>query len=177
MSQKEFQRVKVIENAAGGRLSVREASRLLQREQQQPGGLGEQQQPGGHAFRSSSRHAFQSGFQNRTARRISLLDGDVVHPFSLRARTDPRVAAALLTLFIRSIIFRAELIDRPSERFTSVTVPAPKLPKPSRFTMALAVSVLVGATVQAIFSLPVTGDRLTVKSLVGAITPTLGNAR
>jgi transposase len=30
MSQKEFQRVKVIENTAGGRLSVREASRLLQ---------------------------------------------------------------------------------------------------------------------------------------------------
>jgi transposase len=30
MSQKEFQRVKVIENAAGGRLSVGEASRLLQ---------------------------------------------------------------------------------------------------------------------------------------------------
>jgi transposase len=29
MSQKEFQRVKVIENAAGGKLSVREASRLL----------------------------------------------------------------------------------------------------------------------------------------------------
>lgn len=29
MSQKEFQRVKVIENAAGGRLSIREASRLL----------------------------------------------------------------------------------------------------------------------------------------------------
>jgi hypothetical protein len=27
MSQKEFQRVKVIENAAGGRLSVREAAR------------------------------------------------------------------------------------------------------------------------------------------------------
>jgi hypothetical protein len=30
MSQKEFQSVKVIENAAGGKLSVREASRLLQ---------------------------------------------------------------------------------------------------------------------------------------------------
>jgi predicted HTH domain antitoxin len=30
MSQKEFQRVKVIENAAGGRLSLGEASRLLQ---------------------------------------------------------------------------------------------------------------------------------------------------
>ena len=29
MSQKEFQRVKVIENAAGGRLSVGEAARLL----------------------------------------------------------------------------------------------------------------------------------------------------
>jgi hypothetical protein len=28
MSQKEFQRVKVIENAAGGRLSVGEAARL-----------------------------------------------------------------------------------------------------------------------------------------------------
>ena len=30
MSQKEFQRVRVIENAAGGRLSVHEASRRLQ---------------------------------------------------------------------------------------------------------------------------------------------------
>jgi hypothetical protein len=30
MSQKELQQVKVIENAAGGRLSVREASQLLQ---------------------------------------------------------------------------------------------------------------------------------------------------
>src|SRR5665811_1966411 len=35
MSQKEFQRVKVMENAAGGRLSVREASRLLQLSQRQ----------------------------------------------------------------------------------------------------------------------------------------------
>ncbi|MBI3484611.1 MAG: helix-turn-helix domain-containing protein [Acidobacteria bacterium] len=35
MSQKEFQRVKVIENAAGGRLSVREAARLLQRSERQ----------------------------------------------------------------------------------------------------------------------------------------------
>src|SRR5664280_1669485 len=35
MSQKEFQRVKVIENAAGGRLSVREAARLLQLSQRQ----------------------------------------------------------------------------------------------------------------------------------------------
>lgn len=35
MSQKEFQRVKVIENAAGGRLSVRAASRLLQLSERQ----------------------------------------------------------------------------------------------------------------------------------------------
>ena len=35
MSQKEFQRVKVIENAAGGRLSVREAFRLLQLSERQ----------------------------------------------------------------------------------------------------------------------------------------------
>jgi hypothetical protein len=35
MSQKEFQPVKVIENAAGGRLSVREASRLLQLNERQ----------------------------------------------------------------------------------------------------------------------------------------------
>jgi hypothetical protein len=38
MSQKEFQRVKVIENAAGGRLSVREASRLLQLSERQRAG-------------------------------------------------------------------------------------------------------------------------------------------
>src|ERR1035437_7122511 len=35
LSQKEFQRVKVIENAAGGGLSVREAARLLQLSQRQ----------------------------------------------------------------------------------------------------------------------------------------------
>jgi len=35
MSQKEFQRVKVIENVAGGRLSVREAARLLQLSERQ----------------------------------------------------------------------------------------------------------------------------------------------
>jgi hypothetical protein len=35
MSQKEFQRVKVIENAAGRRLSVREASRLPQLSERQ----------------------------------------------------------------------------------------------------------------------------------------------
>ena len=35
MSQKEFQRVKVLENAAGGRLSVREAARLLQLSERQ----------------------------------------------------------------------------------------------------------------------------------------------
>ena len=45
MSQKEFQRVKVIENAAGGRLSVREASRLLQLSERQVQRLKHRYQP------------------------------------------------------------------------------------------------------------------------------------
>ena len=45
MSQKEFQRVRVIENAAGGRLSVREASRLLQRSERQVQRLKRRYQP------------------------------------------------------------------------------------------------------------------------------------
>src|SRR5713226_4593529 len=45
MSQKEFQRVKVIENAAGGRLSVREASRLLHVSERQVQRLKRRYQP------------------------------------------------------------------------------------------------------------------------------------
>jgi hypothetical protein len=45
MSQKEFQRVKVIENAAGGRLSVREASHLLQLSERQARRLKRRYQP------------------------------------------------------------------------------------------------------------------------------------
>ena len=45
MSQKEFQRVKVIENAAGGRLSVGEASRLLQLSERQVQRLKRRYQP------------------------------------------------------------------------------------------------------------------------------------
>src|SRR5271165_420283 len=45
LSQKEFQRVKVIENAAGGRLSVREASRLLQLSDRQVQRLKRRYQP------------------------------------------------------------------------------------------------------------------------------------
>ena len=45
MSQKEFQRVKVIENAAGGRLSVREASRLLHLSERQMQRLKRRYQP------------------------------------------------------------------------------------------------------------------------------------
>ena len=45
MSQKEFQRVKVIENAAGGKLSVREASRLLQLSERQVQRLQRRYQP------------------------------------------------------------------------------------------------------------------------------------
>ena len=45
MSQKEFQRAKVIENAAGGRLSVREAARLLQLSERQVQRLKRRYQP------------------------------------------------------------------------------------------------------------------------------------
>ena len=45
MSQKEYQRVKVIENAAGGRLSVHEAARLLQRSERQVQRLKRRYQP------------------------------------------------------------------------------------------------------------------------------------
>src|SRR6204780_634408 len=45
MSQKEFQRVKVIENAAGGRLSVREAACLLQLSERQVQRLKRRYQP------------------------------------------------------------------------------------------------------------------------------------
>jgi transposase len=45
MSQKEFQRMKVIENAAGGRLSVREASGLLQLSERQVQRLKRRYQP------------------------------------------------------------------------------------------------------------------------------------
>jgi transposase len=45
MSQKELQRVKVIENAVGGRLSVREASRLLQLSERQVQRLKRRYQP------------------------------------------------------------------------------------------------------------------------------------
>ncbi len=45
MSQKEFQRVRVIENAAGGRLSVREASRRLHVSERQVQRLKRRYQP------------------------------------------------------------------------------------------------------------------------------------
>ena len=45
MSQKEFQRVKVIENAVGGRLSARETSRLLQLSERQVQRLKRRYQP------------------------------------------------------------------------------------------------------------------------------------
>ena len=45
MSQKEFQRAKVIENAVGGRLSVREASRLLHLSERQVQRLKRRYQP------------------------------------------------------------------------------------------------------------------------------------
>src|SRR5215467_11669552 len=57
----------------------------------------------------------------------------------------------------------------------AVIVPAPKPPLESRFTIAFAVLLLVGATSQLNESvpLPVTGDPLTEKSELGALRPTL----
>src|SRR5579863_406365 len=57
----------------------------------------------------------------------------------------------------------------------AVIDPELKAPLASRFTMALAVSALVGATFQASPSVPlvVIGDPLTVKSELGALSPTL----
>src|SRR5260370_28068021 len=61
------------------------------------------------------------------------------------------------------------------ENDLAVIVPALKFPEASRFTMALTVLAFVGATFQAKLSvpLPVTGDPLTVKSVEGAVSPTL----
>jgi hypothetical protein len=59
--------------------------------------------------------------------------------------------------------------------FPAEIVPALKFPEASRFTIAFAVSALVGATFQAKFKVPlvVTGEPLTVKSDAGADSPTL----
>jgi hypothetical protein len=45
MSQKEFQRVKVVENAVGGRLSLSEAARLLHLSERQVQRLKQRYQP------------------------------------------------------------------------------------------------------------------------------------
>src|ERR1700680_2678606 len=58
-------------------------------------------------------------------------------------------------------------------RVTVEMFPAPNLPAASRFTIALAVSVLVGATLQFRPSVPlfVIGEPVTVKSVEGALRP------
>ena len=70
MSQKEFQRVKVIENAEGGRLSVREASRLPHLSERQVQRLKRRYQPRflelGAAWQSRAFHAL-GGFASPEA--------------------------------------------------------------------------------------------------------------
>jgi hypothetical protein len=69
----------------------------------------------------------------------------------------------------------------PATRLAPLSVPvavmlfALKLPLASRFTMALAVEALVGATFQFSPRVPfvVTGEPVTVKSAGGALKPTL----
>src|ERR1700733_11904558 len=66
-------------------------------------------------------------------------------------------------------------VEEPVTPRLAVIAPAEKLPVESRFTMAFAVAALVGATFQFKPRVPVdvTGDPLTVKSEVGALSPTL----
>lgn len=71
------------------------------------------------------------------------------------------------------------MIARPEELFalsaTRLMLAALKLPVESRLTMALAVSLAVGAVIHFRASVPlvVTGEPLTVKSEPGALRPTL----
>lgn len=71
--------------------------------------------------------------------------------------------------------FREPTLRLPLLNELVVTMLALKFPEPSRFTIAFAVFVLVGATVQfkPRVPLPVTGEPLTVKSDAGALSPTL----
>src|SRR5260370_17549168 len=67
------------------------------------------------------------------------------------------------------------VVVSPSIPRLAMIAPAVKLPLASRFTIALAVSALVGATFQVSPRVPlvVTGDPLTVKSDDGALSPIL----
>jgi hypothetical protein len=111
-----------------------------------------------------------------------------VKPSTPRASPDVAVApprmvfAPGLPLDALSGVTSLDNKERVSVKATSaafsafaVIAPAVKLPEPSRFTIAFAVSALVGATFQAKFRVPAvfTGDPLTVKSDAGADSPTL----
>ena len=86
----------------------------------------------------------------------------------------------LLSIPCTAIDPPAELEDVPvtAETFEVVVawiIPALKAPEASRFTIALAVLALVGATLQFSPNVPavVTGEPLTLKSEFGALKPTL----
>ena len=65
MSQKEFQRVKVIENAAGGRLSVREAARAAAAERT-PGATLPRSPPGAHNYSTQKKISDAPSFNGRS---------------------------------------------------------------------------------------------------------------
>jgi hypothetical protein len=92
-------------------------------------------------------------------------------------------ATALSPLFIPAIAPAGAAVEPmiaipaglEAVRVTDVMLPAANEPVPSRFTMALAVSLVSGGTFHANPKVPalVTGEPLTVKSELGALRPTL----
>src|SRR5664279_4343254 len=94
MSQKEFQRVKVIENAAGRRLSVREAARLLQLSQRQ------------------AQDQLLLGNRNRPRHAASAIA--VLHPVSLQLIRHFLVASTFQPIHSRSLL--SKLAEDPAGR-------------------------------------------------------------
>jgi len=83
MSQKEFQRMKVIENAADGRLSVRSASRLLQLSERQVQRLKRRYQPDSvdwvqHGNRGRSVHPVNAGEKRGSEMRNRKQQGQII---------------------------------------------------------------------------------------------------
>jgi hypothetical protein len=86
------------------------------------------------------------------------------------------VALVALTVpAVRVVMFPVVVLTDPPPIEPAVMVFAAKLPEPSRFTIVLAVSLLVGAAVHLKLSVPllVMGEPDTVKSELGALKPTL----
>src|SRR5260370_39296001 len=86
--------------------------------------------------------------------------------------SEPALVPVLVPLIAAPVVLVAP--RNAALTIPAVMVLAAKLPVLSRLTMALAVSVLVGATFHFKFQIPllVTGVPLTAKSELGALSPT-----